>query len=765
MSTENASPFYAETFLLRAATGQNTAAIAKKLGVKSAQLKKWENGAEPTPVEITTKLKALQPEPRHQSQNKFRFIDLFAGIGGLRKAFENAGGECVFTSEWNQNALETYMANYGVGHPVAGDITKVEASEIPDHDILVGGFPCFPAGTLIETETRFRPIEDIRAGDMVATHQHRLRKVLTAMRRDDAELYDVKITGIPSFKTTDEHPFYVRKKQRSWNNARRGYDYTFGEPEWIAAQDLTGDHYAALPVDTEFLSQGDEPFSGNAFWYLVGRWLGDGWIADYPRTEEGRENSRIRKVLICTGTEDADNLETAIKAAGFSCTRVTERTVVKFHICSKDFVEFLAQFGRCADGKQLPRRIFSLPLSAQKEIWNGWMDADGYKHKDSEKYSATSINRALSLQMARLARNVYGRVATVKRSNVPPTKVIEGRNVNQRAQYHTTLAPTNHGLTFIEGNYAWVKVKSVKKTGETATVYNIEVEEDNSYVAEGVIVHNCQPFSLAGVSKKNSTGTPHGFEDKTQGTLFFDVARIIKEKRPKAFLLENVRNLAAHDKGRTFEVIKNVLQEELGYTIAWKIMEGTPWVPQRRPRIAIVGFRDGFQFDFDTVNTRTNRQPVLGDILHAPGEAPEGDDRFATDGVVHDKYTLTDGLWAYLQAHAALHKEKGNGFGYGMHGPNDIARTLTARYYKDGAEILIHQEGKNPRRLTPRECARLMGFEYPGEAEMIIPVSDTQAYKQFGNSVIIPMFAEIAKAMVPTVLEQIAEEQENEKAA
>jgi DNA (cytosine-5)-methyltransferase 1 len=416
MMIEKASPYFADTFLLRAATGQNTAAIAKLLGVKSAQLKKWEIGTESTPHEIINKLRNLQPEPRHKHNNRFKFIDLFAGIGGLRKAFENAGGECVFTSEWNKTAVETYIANYGVGHKVAGDITLVDAATIPDHDILVGGFPC-------------------------------------------------------------------------------------------------------------------------------------------------------------------------------------------------------------------------------------------------------------------------------------------------------------------------------------------------------------QPFSLAGVSKKNSTGTPHGFEDKTQGTLFFDVARIIKAKRPKAFLLENVRNLAAHDKGRTFEVIKNVLQNDLGYTIAWKVMEGTPWVPQRRPRIAIVGFRDGFQFDFDTVNTRTNRQPVLGDILHSPGEASENDDRFATDGVVHEKYTLTDGLWSYLQAHAALHKEKGNGFGYGMHGPNDIARTLTARYYKDGAEILIHQEGKNPRRLTPRECARLMGFEYPGESEMIIPVSDTQAYKQFGNSVIIPMFTEIAKAMAPTVINQIAIEHENEKAA
>lgn len=238
----------------------------------------------------------------------------------------------------------------------------------------------------------------------------------------------------------------------------------------------------------------------------------------------------------------------------------------------------------------------------------------------------------------------------------------------------------------------------------------------------------CQPFSIAGVSKKNSLGRATGFADKTQGTLFFDVCRILKAKRPKAFMLENVKNLESHDHGHTFEVIKESLNE-LDYKIFYKILDGQNYVPQHRERIIIVGFDrkrygDDVQFEFDM--TPKIPKPVLADILEPK---------------VDDKYTLSDKLWAYLQAYAAKHKAKGNGFGYGIAKPNGITRTLSARYYKDGSEILIEQKGKNPRRLTPRECARLQGF--PDDFKIV--VSDGQAYKQFGNSVVVPLIQNVAE--------------------
>lgn len=240
----------------------------------------------------------------------------------------------------------------------------------------------------------------------------------------------------------------------------------------------------------------------------------------------------------------------------------------------------------------------------------------------------------------------------------------------------------------------------------------------------------CQPFSIAGVSKKNSLGRAHGFLDATQGTLFFDVARIIDYKRPKVFLLENVKNLVSHDKKNTFKIIKETL-ENIGYNIHYKVLDGKHFVPQHRERIIIIGF------DTKIFNSEENFEfPKM----------PET--KFAIKDILEDsvdpKYTLSDKLWNYLQEYAKKHKAKGNGFGFGLTDLNGISRTLSARYYKDGAEILIPQEGKNPRRLTPRECARLQGFP----DNFIIPVSDNQAYKQFGNSVVSPLFQAIGKEII-----------------
>ena len=252
----------------------------------------------------------------------------------------------------------------------------------------------------------------------------------------------------------------------------------------------------------------------------------------------------------------------------------------------------------------------------------------------------------------------------------------------------------------------------------------------------------CQPFSIAGVSKKNSLGRLHGFECKTQGTLFFNVAKIIGTKRPAAFLLENVKNLKGHDKGNTFKVIMETL-DELGYDgITARIIDGQHFVPQHRELIFIVGFRRDTGFTWND--------------LELPVDGPRMATILEPENTVEKKYVLSQKLWSYLKNYAAKHKAKGNGFGYGLVGPDSVARTLSARYYKDGSEILIDRGGrKNPRRLTPLECSRLMGYVKPNESNFKIPVSDMQAYKQFGNSVVAPVVEEIARIMKPHIIANI----------
>lgn len=280
----------------------------------------------------------------------------------------------------------------------------------------------------------------------------------------------------------------------------------------------------------------------------------------------------------------------------------------------------------------------------------------------------------------------------------------------------------------------------------------------------------CQPFSLAGVSKKNALGRAHGFACDTQGTLFFDVARIIDARRPAIFVLENVKNLKSHDGGKTFRIIMQTL-DALGYDVADsqdtgpddpKIIDGKHFLPQHRERIVLVGFRRDLNLlgDFSLRNLPAlypARRTTIAELLE-----PE----------VDAKFILTPILWKYLYRYAKKHQAKGNGFGFGMvdpANPHSVTRTLSARYYKDGAEILIDRgwdkalgekdfddpgnQRHRPRRLTPRECARLMGFETPQGYRFRIPVSDTQAYRQFGNSVVVPAFAAVAKLLESRILQ------------
>lgn len=295
-------------------------------------------------------------------------------------------------------------------------------------------------------------------------------------------------------------------------------------------------------------------------------------------------------------------------------------------------------------------------------------------------------------------------------------------------------------------------------------------EESYAHIHKAIPDHDvllagfpCQPFSLAGVSKKNSLGRKHGFECDAQGTLFFDVCRIIAAKKPAAFMLENVKNLKSHDKGKTFAVICKAL-DELGYEVADanapkgkdpKVIDGAHFVPQHRERIVLVGFRRDLNVhqDFSLANIKSlipETRPSFGDIL---------------EPVVDAKYTLTPNLWTYLFNYAKKHREKGNGFGFGLTKPDDTARTLSARYHKDGSEILVDRGfdfdlgfddeanmSNRPRRLTPKECARLMGFDGPTESNFVIPVSDTQAYRQFGNSVVVPVFKAVAELMKSRII-------------
>lgn len=687
------APETIQSILERAKILYSVKEISAKLSVDAKTISRWiKNESTPSALMIPGIKEALFGKPQAQKPSDFTFIDLFAGIGGIRLGFESAGGCCVFTSEWNKHSQKTYMTNFMDEHPIADDITKLDADSIPDHDVLVGGFPCFAKGTLVHAFDGLRPIEAIREGDMVLGQSGEFRRVGAAMLKHDAPTRQLRIMGCPELTTTDEHPFWARRSALVWNPSLGKHEREMSPATWVDAQDLNGDHFVGFPIDQEMnhsTSSLPEERKSTSFWFAAGQWLGH----ETHATEEHQQ--------------------------------------------------FISEFEPNPAMRELPGYCFHLPKALQSALLHGWMSAQGPQTLPDARQGKTSSEK-LALGMARIARNVLSTTPTIRKQ----------KSLDENATWRLILSTRASPHFFCDGSFVWGKVRKNQTTGKTETVHNIAVDVDESYVVEGALVHNCQPFSIAGVSKKASMGRKHGFEDKTQGTLFFDVARIIKAKQPKAFMLENVKNLLSHDKGNTFKIIKETLEKDLGYTISHRVIDGQHFTPQHRERILIVGFRQDVGFDFSKLALPA-QGPKLASILHPQnGTEKIMDDCISgAKGIIGAKYTITDNLWAYLQAYAAKHKAAGNGFGFGMVGPQSVTRTLSARYYKDGSEILIDQgKKKNPRRLTPRECARLQGFP----DHYTIPVSDSQAYKQFGNSVVVPVMAAVAAHMKPHLMGLIA---------
>ena len=316
-------------------------------------------------------------------------------------------------------------------------------------------------------------------------------------------------------------------------------------------------------------------------------------------------------------------------------------------------------------------------------------------------------------------------------------------------------------------------IKSITQS-EGKTGVNLAKAIDQSMPDHDVLLAGfpCQPFSIAGVSKKNALKRAHGFECKDQGQLFFDICRVLSVKQPPIAILENVKNLKSHDKGTTFKVIKEMLtnlpehqktlfEKVIGvdmqpYWIANlnddkpdpKVIDGKRFIPQHRERVVLVCIRADIVAKLNLENT------INLNNIKTPRSRPSLEDVLEPNDSVDEKYTLTPRMWVYLENYAKKHKAKGNGFGFGMvtRNKSDVTRTLSARYYKDGSEVLINQDdvNKRPRRMTPQECARLMGFVSKKEA-FSIPVSDTRAYKQFGNSVVVPVFRAVAELIDPHI--------------
>jgi DNA (cytosine-5)-methyltransferase 1 len=498
-----------------------------------------------------------------------RVVELFAGVGGFRLGLERSGWEVVWANQWEpatkaQPAFDCYAARFATGEHVNQDIaTILDQAEsgrraIPIHELLVGGFPCFAAGTMVLTATGHRPIEEVAVGDLVLTHRGRWRPVTALMSRVASGTLVLRGQGIPDVVTTDEHPFWARCRGQ--------------RPEWTPAIRITPDTYVSQVFPTEHLAAPVDMDRSDDFYWLVGRYLVDGW----------RSASRGKgRVIICASHAEADDLEARIRRV-YPCTRVPDRTVVKFHITSGELYRWLDDFGHGAAGKRIPGWLLQVSRDHARSILEGYASGDGSPWQRGWK--STTVSRALGLGIALLAQRAYGVVASMHKQPMPPQTVIEGREVNQRLHYQVVVPPRNRSA-FIEGNTGWKLVRKAFLSGP-AQVYNLSVAEDETYTADGCVVHNCQDYSVA-----KTLNQALGLQGR-KGVLWWEIHRLLTMKRPPYLFLENVDRLLkspAGQRGRDFGVMLATLAN-LGYEVEWRVVNAADYgFPQKRRRVLIVG--------------------------------------------------------------------------------------------------------------------------------------------------------------------------------
>lgn len=488
-----------------------------------------------------------------------------------------------------------------------GDISQINPNDLPDFDFMTYSFPCFIEGTLVLTSNGYKPIEDITENDYVLTHTNTYQKVVKPMVNEANHIYKLSTMASEDLFVTEEHPFYVRKRERKWNNERRSYDRVFHKPEWIKTKDLDKSYYVGCAINqkSELPKWDGVEFNGawghkvqknelcdlfekNEFWWLVGRFIGDGWTRNYKTDKFHSE-----KVVICCGKHKKDEIVEVLDRLPFNYSVVEERTVYKFHIVNKELTRFLYQFGKGASNKRLTSDVINLPVDLLESFLEGYISSDGYITEDG-LIKISSVSQKLIYDTAQCIMKVYKRPVSVYLTKRKPTCVIEGRTVNQKDTYTVTFKKVKNkqDKAFYEDGYVWCPINNIEKLDYNGLVYNMEVENDNSYVVQNIIVHNCTDISVAG--RKDGV-----IKGQTRSGLLYECEKVIECKRPKYLLLENVKNLVGKQFKPQFDEWLEYL-ETLGYTNYWKVLNSKSFgVPQNRERVfvlSILGEHDPYEF-------------------------------------------------------------------------------------------------------------------------------------------------------------------------
>jgi len=473
-------------------------------------------------------------------------LSLFDGMSCGQIALQKLGFhiDTYYASEVDKYAIEITKKNFPQTIHI-GDVTKVSYSNgilytesgeynIPHIDLLIGGSPCFVAGTKIISNNSIENIENIKIGDLVLTHKNQYEKVLN-VGSDIKDTYELMSQSSTGTITTSNHPYHIRKRYYKWNTELKKTETKFTEPKWVEVKDINKGDYVSTPI----LNTSENPYKlTEDEAYLIGVYIGDGHTRKDFRKEKGREKDRMWSMIISVGAHEKAQFENNINNIKYSIyphsrNKTTDKINV-YRACfyNKRLVEYVEKnCGTKANKKHFSKDILDLPNNLLKKVIEGYLFADGYQQKDVFRASSTSKLLAETLTIA--IAKVYRTTTNIHHIKREKTCIIEGRTVNQNEQWEIKFKKQHpkKSRAYVFDDYILNPVKHVKKTGDIEHVFNLEVENDNTYIANNHIVHNCTGFSKAGRGLN--------FDDP-QSKLFFDYIRIKNEINPTHFLLENV---------------------------------------------------------------------------------------------------------------------------------------------------------------------------------------------------------------------------------
>jgi DNA-cytosine methyltransferase len=661
-------------------------------------------------------------------------IDLFCGCGGMSKGLTDAGLNVIAGIDIWDKAINSYSKNFE-HNAICADLTGLSPEKFDELynkdkvpiDIVVGGPPCFIEGTKVLTNNGYKNIETIQLDDKLLTHTSTFHTIINAQKKIyNGDLYDLKIKYHPEIITcTEEHPFYIRKKIKSWDNHIRRYTYHFETPVWVPAKNLTSDDYLGMVINTndiipEFsvdriINQHttekvsillDKPEQ----WFMMGYFVGDGWI-EYTAKSDGRCKNHIRFAI--NNRDEPIVFEQIHKTLPIIDQHCDTGTCKKFGCSNHLWHQIFSKFGRYAHGKLIPEWVQDAPKHLIQEFINGYMKADGNVRPDG-KHRITTVSYDLAMGLQRLYLKL-GHIASVSKTIRPSQTMIEGRLVNQRNTF-TIEAQINRNRnvsSFIEDNYVWFKPFSIsKKSVNNVTVYNFEVDQDNSYIVANTIVHNCQGFSIAGKRDKKDP----------RNSLFMEYVKYLNYYNPKAFILENVIGILSMKTLSGEKVIDIILSHlSVNYNcVVCKLYASDFEVPQNRRRTIIIGIRKDLQItphEPTPILSKNNRIPVKTILL------PKNE--------VDQSYYLSERALQGIKNKKEKAKENNNGFGAQFLDMDKPSYTIPARYWKDGYDALVKYSETEVRRLTTLELKRIQSFP----DDFIIEGSKKDIIMQIGNAV------------------------------